>query len=299
MAVDENNETEVNAVPAQPSEAKLAVNNEAEVSAVATKQPEADAESLDKGQIPETATVKPLEQDRRPPREANYSNAQLEQLKNDTKTVNITLMEIESQLTKQLEKMYAANRTRLYLSSAMMIFISWLLAWTWLNLHTAFRPENLANATANIVIEAIPNATDHLHILLIDGAPDIAETFGEYLTESIPVFREQLSQEFQVAVEELSSTLAAQAVETVLNLPPTDEAETRLSTLLRLDSALEEMYNSPLENGSEAVREDLQRRMSSMTVTNNLLKDLSIQNIPVAQEELLIGWLHIVSLAAE
>ncbi len=295
MAVDANNEAEVNAEPTKGAETEV----ETEANAAAAKAPGADAEPAAKVAIPEKDTVTPLEQVQHPPREANYTKAQLEQLKNDTKTVNITLMEIESQLTKQLEKMYAANRTRLYLSSAMMIFISWLLAWTWLNLNTAFRPENLANATANIVIEAIPNATDHLHILLIDGAPDIAETFDEILTESIPVFREQLSQEFQAAVEELSSTLAAQAVETALKLPPTGEGETNISTLMRLDASLEEMYNSPLENGSESVREDLLRRMSSMTVTNGLLKDLSEDNIPVAQEELLIGWLHIVSLAAE
>ena len=274
-------------------------NSEEEVKAGDAKTPEANPEPVDKVEITKMAKVTPLEQDLHPPREANYSNAQLEQLKNDTKTVNITLMEIEAQLTNQLEKMYKANRTRLYLSSAMMIFISWLLAWTWLNLHTAFRPESLANATANIVIDAIPNATDHLHILLIDGAPDIAETFDEILTESIPVFREQLSQEFQAAVEELSSTLAAQAVETALKLSPAGEAETNISTLMRLDASLEEMYNSPIENGSESVRENLMRRMSSMTVTNGLLKDLSEENIPVAQQELLIGWLHIVSLAAE
>jgi hypothetical protein len=302
MAENENNEAEidageVNADEATPGEVNAAADEAP--STEGTEPTEAPNEPIDKVEIPEMARVTPLAQDLHPPRESKYSNAQFEQLRSDTDAVNSTLTELEATLADQLEVMYASSRRRLYLSSAMMIFISALLSWTWLNLHTAFRPENLANATANIVIDAIPNATDHLHILLIDGAPDIAETFSEHLTDSIPVFRELLSSEFLTTVEDLSNALASRAVETALSLPPTEEAETTISTIIRLDAALEEMYNSSVEDGSVAIRDDLLQRMSSMTATNELLESLREDGAPVAPEELLIGWLHIVSLATE
>ena len=307
MANNENNEAEggkaeggeaevrpkeANATADAATDAKGPSDNNAD-NAVAPEDPD------DAGKIPEMARVTPLEQDLHPPRETNYSSAQLSQLKADTLIVNKTLSGLESRLSKQLETMYTASRRRLYLSSAMMIFISALLSWTWLNLHTAFRPENLATATANIVIDAIPNATDHLHILLIDGAPDIAETFSENLTDSIPVFRELLAQEFQTTVEELSNVLASQAVDVALSVAPSEVPEPTIATIIRLDAALEEMYNSTTSADRIPLRDDLLRRMSGMTATNELLDNLSEDNGPVSPEELLIGWLHIVSLATE
>ena len=298
MANDENNELNKSEVDIAPSEVNAA-GAAPEEAGDDTDFNVAPGATSDEAEIPEMARVTPLKQDSPPPREANYSSAQLSQLKSDTHLVNRTLAELETTLEEQLETMYKSNRRRLYLSSAMMIFISALLSWTWLNLHTAFRPENLANSTANIVIDAIPNATDHLHILLIDGAPDIAETFSEHLTESIPVYRELLSQEFNAAVEDISGILASRAVETALSIATSEEPEPTISTIIRLDAALEAMYNSNSEAGTSPLHDDLMRRMSRMTATNELLGNLSEGSAPVSPEELLVGWLHIVSLASE
>jgi|GEM_PF-5726687 len=301
MAQNENREGELNADA--PGDEGI---EQKQTPGVDDNNPEEVEELTDPGKapangagVPEMAQVKQQVQDVPPPREDSFSRARLEQLQRDTGAVNSTLSEMETMLSEQLEKMYASSRRRLYLSSAMMIFISALLSWTWLNLNTAFRPENLAHATANIVVDAIPNATDHLHILLIDGAPDIAETFSEHLIESIPEYRDLLAQEFLVTVQEVSNALAAKAVETALTIPPPEAGEPTISTIIRIDAALEQMYNTPPTAGAVSMNEDLVQMMSGMTLTNNLLEKLDRDAGSVTPEELLIGWLHIVSLVAD
>jgi hypothetical protein len=118
-----------------------------------------------------------------------------------------------------------ANRRAVLSSALFMILVAIYMVWAGAQMKVAFRPEQVADEATGIAKEAIPQAAEALHLMLEDGAVDIAEMFGDDLVSAVPLYRESLVRDLDPAMGALSELLVQRLYKEILETSTTAYGE--------------------------------------------------------------------------
>ena len=135
------------------------------------------------------------------------------------------MSELAVRLDEQAQELMVANRRAVLSSALFMILVAIYMVWAGAQMKVAFRPEQVADEATGIAKEAIPQAAEALHLMLEDGAVDIAEMFGDDLVSAVPLYRESLVRDLDPAMGALSELLVQRLYKEILETSTTAYGE--------------------------------------------------------------------------
>lgn len=206
--------------------------------------------------------------------------------------------ELSERLDTQSQKLMAVNRRAVLSAALFMILVAIYMVWAGSQLKVAFRPEAVAEAATGVAKDAIPQAASALHLMLEDGAADLAETFGEDLVQATPGYREALVRDLEPAFEALSAVLVERLYKEILETDPVEYAQAEAGP--ERGRALESMLSDLDRRLAEALKE---RGAAARVAVAQALPDHANRGIRIRESgrlvdherELLLMWLTVIA----
>jgi hypothetical protein len=205
---------------------------------------------------------------------------------------------LSERLDSQSQTLMARNRRAVLSSALFIILVAIYMVWAGAQLKVAFRPESVADAATGVARDAIPQAASALHLMLEDGAADIAESFGEDLVRATPGYREALVQDLDPALAALSAVVVERMYKEILQTSVADYAETeagpeRSRALEAMLSDLDLRLSTSLEDRGVAAQVAAVQAQPSLT--NRALRIRQTGRQENHDRELLLMWLTVIA----
>jgi hypothetical protein len=206
--------------------------------------------------------------------------------------------ELSERLDTQSQKLMAVNRRAVLSAALFIILVAIYMVWAGSQLKVAFRPEAVAEAATGVAKDAIPQAASALHLMLEDGAADLAESFGEDLVQATPGYRESLVRDLEPAFESLSAVLVERLYKELLETDPIEYAQAEAGPAR--SHALEAMLSDLDVRLAEALKE---RGAAARVAVAQALPEYTNRGIRIRESgrlvdherELLLMWLTVIA----
>jgi hypothetical protein len=209
------------------------------------------------------------------------------------------MQELATRLELQLEKERKGNKTFGYVAIGFVVIIGGYLLWLSYALGTMLNPANLAEATAGVAIDAAPGLMDHLHGIVVEGAPDLARTASDAAVDMIPNYRTALEDEMKPVVDEVAEVIAETAVkEMVASGEVKMDGQTMQAAseaaVARLSEVLDEAMDEPMEDDGRTPRQLIEGSLEQLTTIDRGLKRMARGDGDKSERELVMAWLNLV-----
>jgi hypothetical protein len=206
--------------------------------------------------------------------------------------------ELAARLDEQTQNLMVVNRRAVLSSALFMILVAIYMVWAGGQMKVAFKPGEVADMAAGVAKDAIPQAGAALHLMLEDGAVDIAEMFGNDLVKAVPKYREGLVLDLDPAFGALSELLVQRLFKELLETPTSDYGEAMDG--LERTRALESMLNGLDLRLSKAIDEQssidrVAAILDMPTMANRALNTREEGRKMNHERDLLLMWLTVIS----
>lgn len=206
--------------------------------------------------------------------------------------------ELAVRLDEQTQSLMVANRRAVLSSALFMILVAIYMVWAGGQMKVAFKPGEVADMAAGVAKEAIPQAGAALHLMLEDGAVDIAEMFGNDLVKAVPKYREGLVLDLDPALGALSELLVQRLFKELLETPTAAFGEAmdgpeRSRALESMLSDLDLRLSKAIDEQSSIDR--LAAILEMPTMANRALNTREAGRRLNHERDLLLMWLTVIS----
>lgn len=215
-----------------------------------------------------------------------------------------TIREIETLLEAELADAKEANQRSLMAGGVFVVLIGGYLFWASSQFTKLLDPEGLALAASGMALDALPEASESLREVIVDGAPDIATAASQYLLDMLPTYREVMEDEMEPVIDEVSNILAVTAVNGMIDAVGAENEEVEQLEALndgadavveRLDMVLSEAMDEPMENDGPTPRETIDKSLDSLKTVDRGLKTMAAGGGDPQERELLMAWMNLMS----
>lgn len=212
---------------------------------------------------------------------------------------NAILSRLEADLARERE---ANAKSRLFGGIAVGV-VALYVGWLSVQVARLLDPHELALAATGAAVGAVPDASQHIRGLVIDGAPDLAKLASTQVVNAIPTYRESLEDELRPVVDEVSTVLAEAAVSSMLREQAQSGAVPTTSAALesaaeaavgRLDTVLAEALENPDDDGVTP-RQKMDRSLTQLEDIDRDLKLVAAGKGDPRERELLLGLLNLMA----
>ena len=226
----------------------------------------------------------------------------------DQSNMNSVLDEIKTDLTTEEN----TTRTFTMVGGGLAGFLCLYLLWLNVQINQFFDPEALSDATAGAAIEAAPDVSSQLRLVIVDGAPDIARALSTSAVDLIPNYRELLEEEMRPVIDEVARVLASTAVSKIAEASGTKGADGEASAgaqavlegkalqaaadevMNRLDYVLEEALDTPTEADGPTPRQTIETAQEQLINIDRGLDMLMRKRGDPRERELVMAWLSLL-----
>ncbi|MCB9766436.1 MAG: hypothetical protein H6741_00365 [Alphaproteobacteria bacterium] len=214
------------------------------------------------------------------------------------------LAEVERILEADLAAAREANQRSLFLGVVACLLIGGYLAWAASQLNRLLDPEGLAYAATGAAVEAVPQASDALRGVVVDGAPDIAVAATQTILDALPVYREALEAEMSPVIDEVTGVLAATAVQEMVKAADHENKEHATQAALQsaadavvadLDLSLKDALDQPTEEEGPTPRETIDKALEHLTTIDRGLQRIVRGQGDPQERELLLSWISLIA----
>jgi len=214
------------------------------------------------------------------------------------------IREIETLLEAELADAKEANQRSLMVGGVFVVLIGGYLFWASSQFTKLLDPEGLALAASGMALDALPEASESLREVIVDGAPDIATAASQYLLDMLPTYREVMEDEMEPVIDEVANILAVTAVNGMIDAVGAENEEVEQLEALndgadavveRLDRVLVEAMDEPMENDGPTPRETIDKSLDSLKTVDRGLKTMAAGGGDPQERELLMAWMNLMS----
>ncbi|MSQ02606.1 MAG: hypothetical protein EXR71_12080 [Myxococcales bacterium] len=215
--------------------------------------------------------------------------------------------EIEGLLQVELDKEGAANRRTMKLGVGFGGFVAIYLTWVSWAISELLDPTGLAHAASGFAIGAVPEAAQHVRVLVVDGAPDLVRAGSDQIIAMVPGYRLMLQEEIDPVFDEVAMVLATTAVKELSTHAGDPSARYSSSDAIqagadaavaRIDGILNDAMELPDEEGVTP-RQHIGAALVQLKKIDAQLKIMARKGGDPRERELLVAWLGVVAQANE
>ncbi len=208
-----------------------------------------------------------------------------------------------AELSAEADRMAEENRRSMILGAIAVLIVAVYLGWASMKVGQLLEPEGLALAATGAALEAVPEASQQLEQLLVDGAPDLARAASQMLVDAVPVYRQNLEAELAPVIDEVASIVAAAAVNEMVRaakegreLPQDMALQAAADAVVqRLDAMWQEALDAPSVDGGVAPREAIEAALGRLRSIDRELALIARGRGDPVEREFLLSWMGLVT----
>jgi len=217
--------------------------------------------------------------------------------------------EIEGLLEGQLSSVRKTNQRSTMIGGIALLLIGGYLAWAHSQFSQLLDPEGLAFAATGMTLEAIPEASQALRSVVVDGAPDIAQAASQAVVDMLPAYREIMEEEMRPVIDEVATVLAQTTVQQMVKSAEagrTGEGAQQAAlqagadaVVDRFDDIIGDALDQPGPDDGPTPREAIDASLEQLQTIDRGLKTMARGGGDPMERELLLTWLGLIGQAAQ
>ncbi len=214
------------------------------------------------------------------------------------------IREIETLLEADLAQVKENNQRSLMIGGVAVVLVGGYLFWASSQLTILLEPEGLALAASGMALDALPQASQSLRDVVVEGAPDIAKAASQSIIDTLPTYRAVMEDELEPVIDEVASILAVTAVNAMVEAVGEDNEdyltkeamnEGAEAVVVRLDTLLDEAMNEPMELDGPTPLETIDRSLDQLQTIDRGLERIVAGGGDPQERELLMAWMNLMS----